>query len=532
MTRHSICIALLALVALGGCRKKGDYYSPAAGGYAGEAMAYDPGGVVIASEAPEAPEQPSAEEYDAIVENDFIAVADDPLSTFAIDVDTASYSNVRRFLKDGALPPASAVRIEELVNYFDYSYEAPSGPHPFAVASEVAPAPWAPSHLLVRIGLEGKHIAQGKAPAKNLVFLLDVSGSMNAPDKLPLLQHAMRLLASQLRDTDRIAIVVYAGAAGVVLEPTSDRRAIEDAIGRLEAGGSTNGGQGIELAYALAAKNFQKDAVNRVVLATDGDFNVGVSSNGELMKLIEKQREGGVFLTVLGFGTGNLGDSTMETLADHGNGNYAYIDGPEEAEKVLLREVDSTLVTIAKDVKLQVEFNPAEVASYRLIGYENRKLAHQDFNDDKKDAGEIGAGHEVTALYEVVPAGIGSKDGKVDDLKYQNDRTTKVASIGGELLNVKLRYKQPDGDESTMFEVPVRAADANASTDFRFAAAVAEFGMLLRDSKHKGNASWAQTIELARESVGNDPHGERRELVGLVQAAAKLSGGDPIKRAR
>jgi Ca-activated chloride channel family protein len=528
MARRTLRLAFLAALTLVACKYKNAPESAAFGG----AMMPEMGAVAVASDAEAIPPAGNTETYDAIVENDFVAVADDPLSTFAIDVDTASYSNVRRFLRDGSLPPAAAVRIEELVNYFDYEYEAPDGPHPFAVASEVAAAPWQPGHLLVRIGLEGKHIATGKAPPRNLVFLLDVSGSMAEPDKLPLLQGAMRLLARQLRDEDRIAIVVYAGAAGVVLEPTNDRRQIEAALGRLEAGGSTNGGEGIQLAYALAAKSFRKDAVNRVILATDGDFNVGMSSNGELVDLIEKERESGVYLTVLGFGSGNLGDSTMEALADHGNGNYAYIDGPREAEKVLLREVDATLVTIAKDVKLQVEFNPAEVASYRLIGYENRKLAHQDFNDDKKDAGEIGAGHEVTALYEVVPVGIGSTGGNVDRLKYQTSRVTSVAALGGELLNVKVRYKQPDGDESTLLEVPVRATDRQASTDFRFAAAVAEFGMLLRDSKYKGKASWSQTIELANGAVGNDPHGDRRELVGMVRAAAKLAGGDAIKRAR
>ncbi len=532
MTRTRL-LPFIALVALPACKSYKDAAAPYGG--AGMAMSQDAawGSPIAMDEAgEEEPDASNTEEYDTIVENEFVAVADDPLSTFSIDVDTASYSNIRRFLRDGALPPSPAVRIEEMVNYFDYTYEGPSGPHPFAVATEVAPAPWQPDHLLVHIGLQGKQLAQGNAPAKNLVFLLDVSGSMAEPDKLPLLQHAMRLLASQLRDEDRVSIVVYAGAAGVVLEPTNDRRAIEDALGRLEAGGSTNGGQGITLAYALAAKNFRPGAVNRVILATDGDFNVGPSSNGELVELIEKQREGGVFLTVLGFGTGNLGDAGMEALADHGNGNYAYIDGPREAEKVLLREVDSTLVTVAKDVKLQVEFNPAEVASYRLIGYENRKLAHQDFNDDKKDAGEIGAGHEVTALYEVVLAGTGSSQGKVDPLKYQGGRTNTAASAGGELLNVKLRYKQPDGDESAMFEVPVRDLDRAPSTDFRFAAAVAEFGMLLRDSKFKGKASWAQTIELAKGATGEDRHGDRRELVEMVRAAAKLSGGDALKRAR
>ncbi|MBX7083952.1 MAG: VWA domain-containing protein [Nannocystaceae bacterium] len=505
---------------LGGCAKLS---APYGGMAAMDSMAMPS----PTSEQFEAP-QFNTEAYAELTENDFIAVADDPLSTFSTDVDTASYSNTRRFLRDGALPPAAAVRIEELVNYFDYDYEAPQGPHPFSVDAEVSACPWQPDHLLVHLGLQGRTLAPGTAPARNLVFLLDVSGSMNEPDKLPLLKHAMGLLAEQLREQDHVSIVVYAGASGVVLEPTNDRREIVRALRRLEAGGGTNGSAGIEAAYELAARHFQPGAVNRVILATDGDFNIGPSSVGELVDLIEAKRASGVFLTVLGLGRGNLDDATMEALADHGNGNYAYIDSEREAEKVLMREVDATLVTIAKDVKLQVEFNPAEVESYRLIGYENRVLAHQDFNDDAKDAGEIGAGHEVTAMYEIVPRRAGAKaTAQVDALEYQSGRTPTAASASGELMNVKIRYKQPEGDESTMLQVPVRAtARATPSEDFRFAAAVAEFGLLLRDSKYKGRASWAATIELARGSIGHDRDGDRHEFVRMAQAAGKLARRD------
>jgi Ca-activated chloride channel family protein len=465
------------------------------------------------------------EAYEPIAENDFVAVADDPLSTFSSDVDTASYSNVRRFLRDGQLPPAPAVRIEELVNYFDYEYEAPSGEHPLAVHTEVGACPWAPAHLLVHVGVQGKTLASTRVPPRNLVFLVDVSGSMEDPDKLPLLKHALELLAGQLRDEDRISIVVYAGAAGLVLPPTNDRGKIRRALRRLTAGGSTNGGDGIQLAYEVAARNFRKEGINRIILATDGDFNVGTSSVGELVELIEDKRETGVFLTVLGFGTGNLDDATMEALADHGNGNYAYIDGRREAEKVLLREVDATLVTIAKDVKLQVELNPAEVASYRLIGYENRALADHEFKDDRKDAGDVGAGHEVTALYEVVPVGAESVEAKVDALKYQGERA-KTRAHRGEMMTVKVRYKLPDAARSIAFDAPVRAGGrSGTSDDFRFAAAVAELGMLLRDSKHKGRASWSHARELARESIGDDRHGDRRELVEMIRAAQRLAEG-------
>jgi Ca-activated chloride channel homolog len=467
--------------------------------------------------------------YAHIVENEFIAVADDPRSTFSIDVDTAAYSNMRRFIQDGQLPPADAVRIEELVNYFDYDYAQPRGDDPFSVTTEVAPCPWSPDHRLVHVGLQGKDVAAKEVPPRNLVFLLDVSGSMSDADKLPLLKQGMRMLADQLRSQDRVSIVVYAGASGVVLEPTADRDTIKQALDRLEAGGSTNGGEGIEVAYRLAAQTFMKGGINRVILATDGDFNVGATSEAELMTLIEAKRETGVFLSVLGFGTGNLGDATMELLADKGNGNYAYIDSVREANKVLVEQAGATLMTIAKDVKIQVEFNPAEVAAYRLVGYENRKLEHRDFNDDTKDAGEIGAGHTVTALYEIVPVGQGVAP-ELDPLKYQEPAAALTpAAARGELMTVKLRYKQPSGQKSKLLSVSVDEGDGSlerSSEDFRFAAAVAEMGLLLRGSKWRGQASWAQVHGLAAGALGRDPQGRRAELLELVRQAAALSGQD------
>ena len=468
------------------------------------------------------------EAYAHIAENPFRQVSDTPLSTFSLDVDTASYSNVRRFLRDGQRPPIDAVRIEELVNYFRYDDPAPSGDQPFAVHTEVASAPWNPRHRLVRIGVRGREIAAAAVPPRNLVFLVDVSGSMEGADKLPLLKHGLAMLARSLRPQDHIAIVVYAGASGLALPTTrGDRQgAILAALGSLEAGGSTNGAEGIELAYELAQEGFVPGGINRVILATDGDFNVGVTSEGELVRLIEKKRESGVFLTVLGFGSGNVKDSTMEALADHGNGNYAYVDSPAEARKVLVREAGSTLVTIAKDVKLQVEFNPARVASYRLIGYENRALADRDFNDDKKDAGDVGAGHCVTALYELTlarDAGDGAPE--VDPLRYQTDRAPSAVAGTDELMTVKVRYKAPNGDSSRLSRYAVRDTDARldaTSDDFRWSTAVAGFGMLLRDSAHKGNASMDLVLRLARSAVGRDAHGDRRELLDLVERARRL----------
>jgi Ca-activated chloride channel family protein len=467
------------------------------------------------------------EGYGRLDDNPFLDVGQNPLSTFSIDVDTASYANLRRFLARSTLPPKDAVRIEEMVNYFDYNYPPPSDGAPFSVSVEVADAPWAPEHRLLRLGLKGKSLAPGDRPRLNLVFLLDVSGSMDEPNKLPLLKQSMRLLVDQLTENDQVAIVVYAGASGMVLPRTTgdQKRAILDALDRLQAGGSTNGGAGIQLAYDHALTHFISGGTNRVVLATDGDFNVGVTSEGELTRLIEERAKSGVFLSVLGFGMGNYKDSTLEELADRGNGNYAYIDSLSEARKVLVREMGSTLVTIAKDVKIQIEFNPKEVASYRLIGYENRVLRPEEFNDDEKDAGEIGAGHTVTALYEIVPQGSPSEGSKVDPLKYQRPLEATDEASTGELLTVKLRYKEPEGEVSRLLERPVKdekKSYAGATADFKFAAAVASFGMLLRDSPHKGSATFDSVLELAREGVGADSHGYRMELIELVRKAKSL----------
>jgi Ca-activated chloride channel family protein len=470
----------------------------------------------------------NTEEYNLIQENPFLAVANNPLSTFAIDVDPASYSNVRRFISAGQAPPRDAVRIEEMVNYFDYAYPDPRGPHPFAVVAEVGAAPWNPRHRLVHVGIQGRRMQQAELPPSNLVFLVDVSGSMQSPDKLPLVKASLRLLVEELSARDRVAIVVYAGAAGLVLDATpGDRReVILDAIERLEAGGSTAGAAGIRLAYEVAARNHVRGGNNRVILATDGDFNVGVSSEGELVRLIEEKRAQGTFLTVLGYGTGNLADARMEQIADHGNGNYAYIDGLMEARKVLVQEMGGTLFTIAKDVKLQVEFNPRQVQAYRLIGYENRLLRAEDFSDDRKDAGELGAGHSVTALYEVVPVGVESdaRVGEVGPLRYQRPSTEPVTAFAGEMLNVDIRYKQPDGEESVLLSHPVRMPRQNQplSDDFRFAAAVAEFGMLLRESEHRGGASVENVLSLARGAMGNDPSQHRAGFVRMVQEYARL----------
>ena len=467
----------------------------------------------------------NTESYDHVRDNAFFAAAENPLSTFSIDVDTASYANVRRFLNEGRLPPPDAVRIEELVNYFRFDYPQPEGDAPFSVTSAVAACPWTPEHRLVHVGLQARSIEDHALPPRNLVFLLDVSGSMQDPRKLPLVKSSMGLLVDQLRESDRVAIVVYAGAAGLVLPSTSgDRKGeIRAAIASLAAGGSTAGGAGIELAYRVASESFVEGGVNRVVLATDGDFNVGVSSPGALVRLIEEKRETGVYLSVLGFGMGNLKDSTMEKLADSGNGNYAYVDSLEEARKVLVTEAGGTLVTVAKDVKVQVEWNPAAVAAYRLIGYENRVLAHEDFNDDGKDAGDVGAGHSVTALYEVVPVGVAFQARTVDPLKYQAPRAPASSAANGELATVKLRYKAPEGSASSLLAFAVRDDGADASPDLRFAAAVAEFGMLLRGSEHKGGSSFAQVLELGRAGGGRDPGGYRAEFVRLVERAQRLS---------
>lgn len=504
-------------------------YGYAGGGFRGRQAAVAasaPPMVAIQGVSPEM----NTERYSHATDNTFQLTKDSPLSTFSIDVDTASYANVRRYLRDGSLPPADAVRIEELVNYFSYAYPEPRSDDPVSVTTEVAAAPWAPDHRLVRIGLRTKAIDNARAPASNLVFLIDVSGSMESPDKLPLLKRGLSMLAENLRGQDRVAMVVYAGASGVVLPSTAGSRRAEviDALDRLHAGGSTNGADGIRLAYRVARQNFIQGGTNRVILATDGDFNVGTTSEGELVRLIEEERKSGVFLTVLGFGSGNLNDSSMEKLADHGNGSYAYVDSIAEAHKVLVREAGSTLVTVAKDVKLQIEWNPARVASYRLIGFENRVLAARDFNDDKKDAGELGAGHSMTALYEIVPlAAAGRAVGsEVDPLKYSAQAPTAAAQ-SDELLTLKLRYKRPDADVSRLMSQPVKDAvsSAQGSSDLRWAAAVACFGMLLRDSEHKGQATVAMADSLARGAVGADPEGHRHEFVSLIEKARALGLG-------
>ncbi|MHC4177513.1 MAG: vWA domain-containing protein [Planctomycetota bacterium] len=472
----------------------------------------------------------AGDRYGQLVENAFRAVKDHPLSTFSIDVDTASYANVRRFLLDqGRLPPPDAVRIEELINYFRYDYAGPEGDVPFAAHIAAAACPWKPGHRLVRIGLKGREFPSEQRPESNLVFLLDVSGSMRSPDKLPLLKRGMKLLAEQMRENDRVAIVVYASSEGLVLPSTSGERREEilAALDRLEAGGSTNGGAGIELAYRIAQENLIPGGVNRVLLCTDGDFNVGTTSTGALVRMVEERARSGVFLSVLGFGRGNLNDAMMETISNKGNGNYAYIDSISEARKVLVEQMGGTLITIAKDVKIQVEFNPARVAAYRLIGYENRILAAEDFGDDRKDAGEIGAGHTVTALYEVVPAGTQIDVPIVDPLKYQSPAQPKDdAQISDELLTLKLRYKEPDAATSKLLQLPLVDEGrpfGQASTEFQFAAAVASFGMLLRDSEHKGTATYDAVLEIATAAKGPDVHGYRAEFLEMVRQAKTLT---------
>jgi len=444
------------------------------------------------------------------------------LSTFSIDVDTASYSNVRRFINSGTLPPPDAVRTEEMLNYFTYDYPQPVGEHPFSVTTEVSDCPWQPGHQLVMIGLQGKNLATEELPPGNLVFLIDVSGSMAEPNKLPLLKTAFKLLVKQLREQDRVSIVVYAGRAGVVLEPTSggDKAKIISAIDSLEAGGSTAGGEGIKLAYRIAKENFRKSGNNRVILATDGDFNVGVSSEGDLTRLIEERRNDGIFLSVIGVGAGNLKDSKMMALADKGNGNYAYIDNAQEAKKVMVGQLSGTLYTIAKDVKLQVEFNPDKIKSYRLVGYEKRVLDNSEFNDDKKDAGDMGAGHSVTALYEVIPVGAEDGTGRIDPLIYQ--RPVLVPS--NDLLQVKIRYKNPAEDASVLFakQVGVQDVVGAPSENFRFAAAVAEYAMLLRDSEFKSRSSYRQVLELAKGAKGKDAEGYRGEFIRMVETCQLL----------
>ena len=469
----------------------------------------------------------NTEEYGRIQENGFKSVADTPLSTFSIDVDPASYSNMRRFINRGELPPADAIRTEELVNYFSYDYPKPTGDDPVKITVEAGTCTWNTTHRLVRIGLKAKEIPTEQLPASNLVFLVDVSGSMWGANRLDLVKSSLKLLVNNLRYKDKVAIVTYAGSAGVKLEATSggDKQKIREAIDELTASGSTAGGAGIHLAYQIAKKNFISDGNNRIILCSDGDFNVGVSSAEGLEQLIEKERKSGVHLTVLGYGMGNYKDKKIQVLAEKGNGNHAYIDNLQEANRVLVGEFGATLHTVAKDVKLQVEFNPSQVQAYRLIGYESRLLKDEDFNNDAKDAGDMGAGHTVTAFYEVIPAGVKNEYvGKVDDLKYQKKEKMTLKPTGSdELLTVKLRYKAPDKDVSRKMELPfVDNKGDSVSSDFHFASAVAMFGQLLRDSDFKGTTDYDKVIKLAKQGLNNDERGYRREFIRLVEAAKGL----------
>ncbi len=480
------------------------------------------------------PSAPGTEQYAQTIENHFRSVARHPLSTFSIDVDTASYANVRRFLMtEGRLPPPDAVRIEEMINYFTYHYSPPSGHTPFSVQMEAAACPWQPEHRLVRIGLKGREIDRRERGPSNIVFLLDVSGSMNDPYKLPLVKQAMRMLVDQLQENDHVAIVTYANGTAVPLPSArgSERNRIMAAIEALQANGSTYGSAGIELAYQQAQENFVEGGINRILLCTDGDLNVGITNDDDLTRLIKQKAKSGVFLTVLGFGTGNLKDGKLEKLADNGNGIYAYIDGLREARRVLVEQMTGSLVTIAKDVKIQVEFNPAEVAAYRLVGYENRVMANRDFDNDRKDAGDIGAGHTVTALYELVPAhGNHPATGANRPLKYQRvpQEDLSEQAQSGELLTLRLRYKEPDQDKSSLLEFPITDAGigfGRASDDFRFASAVAAFGMILRNSPQCGQATLAAVEEYAAGALDKDPNGQRAEFLDLVRRAKTLAPG-------
>lgn len=468
----------------------------------------------------------NTEEYNSLVENIFQEAKSSPLTTFSIDVDRAGYSNVRRMLNAGTMPQKDAIRIEEMVNYFDYDYPQPLKNEPVTINTEFSDSPWNKGLKLLQIGIQAQKISTESLPASNLVFLIDVSGSMGSPEKLPLVKQALYLLTDQLRSQDKVSIVVYAGAAGLVLSPTSDKGKIKDALENLQAGGSTAGGEGIKLAYKIATENLIKGGNNRVILASDGDFNVGVSSEAELKSLIEEKRNSGVFLSVLGFGMGNYKDNKMETLADKGNGNYAYIDNLQEAQKVFVHEFGGTMFTVAKDVKLQLEFNPKFVKAYRLIGYENRMLRNEDFNDDKKDAGEMGSGHTVTALYEIVPVGVESAYLKnIDELKYQTENGLSSAAKSNEVLTVKLRYKSPDENKSKLMEKVITDQQTSfdkTSENFRFAAAVAEFGLILRQSEFKGMANYEQVIDLAKNAKGSDEEGYRAEFIKLVKTAKML----------
>ena len=474
----------------------------------------------------------NTEEYAHIDENRFHNALETALSTFSIDVDTASYANVRRFLNLQRTPHRDAVRIEELINYFNYDYPEPDGGHPFSITTELGACPWNSDHRLMLVGIQGRRGLQKKPRASNLVFLIDVSGSMRGGDKLPLLKRSFKLLVPQLTSRDRVAIVVYAGAAGLVLPstPGDHKEKILSALDRLQAGGSTAGGAGIRLAYEVAEREFRKDGNNRIVVATDGDFNVGVSSTSDLVSLIESKRDKGIFLTVLGFGTGNYKDARLEQLADKGNGNYHYVDSILEGRKVFVHDMRGTLFTIAKDVKIQVEFNPAHVKGYRLVGYENRKLANEDFADDTKDAGELGAGHSVTAFYEIIPADSDEEVGGSGNLKYQDQRISEKARRSPEWATVKFRYKKPDGDRSILMERTARPRRGKGSRVFQFASAVAEWGMLLRESPFKAEASYEAVSRRARANRGADVYGYREEFIRLVDITKLLKETDSSEK--
>lgn len=518
-------LALMGLI-LTSCTQSSNKLDFVGGAPAAKSESLAPAATAKQVETGEDSSQFNTESYDHVDDNPYLAAKDNPLSTFSIDVDTASYSIVRRFLRQDSLPPPGAVRIEELINYFPFDYPPPTADEPFSVSVKMTQCPWKPEHRLVRIGLKGRVISADRRPPANLVFLIDVSGSMEHPNKLPLVKSSMKLLVDQLGADDRVAIVVYAGSSGVVLPSTSGdkKHAIHEGLDRLHAGGSTNGGQGIRLAYNIASERMLKGGTNRVILCTDGDFNVGTTSESELVDLIREQAKSGVCLSVLGFGTGNYKDSTIEKLADEGNGNYAYIDTFREARKVLVEQLSGTLVTIAKDVKIQVDFNPAEVGAYRLIGFENRILPAQDFKDDRKDAGDIGAGHSVTALYEIVPPNMNID--VVEPSKYQQPSELTEAAAQGELLTVRLRYKLPDEEQSQELRVTLPAAALDpiekVDSDFRFASAVAEFGILLRRSPYRGDATFESALQLATSGLGIDEGGFRREFIELIRCADAL----------
>lgn len=532
----TLITVLLALAGCKGFQGQKDKEAPAAPQKLQEAKSVQKLETGAAETPPPSPVaiEPSAakdfntEEYGRIIENEFKDARQNPLSTFSIDVDKASYANIRRYITGSQLPPKDSVRIEEMINYFTYDYPQPEGDNPFSVTTEISECPWNRQHKLVRIGLQGKSLNYDQLKPCNLVFLVDSSGSMEDVNKLPLLKQSLKLLVDGLDDRDKIAIVAYAGSAGLILPatPASRKQQIIDALDQLNAGGTTAGGEGLQLAYRVAQENLIKDGNNRVILCTDGDFNVGVSSTGELVRFIEEKRKGDIYLTICGFGMGNYKDGRMEEISKAGNGNYFYIDSIQEAKKVFVKEMRANLFTIAKDVKIQVEFNPARVKAYRLVGYENRVMANEDFNDDKKDAGELGAGHTVTALYEIIPAGAAEEVRKTDELKYQVTDVKPVAAGTAEIMTVKLRYKLPKEETSKLIEkaltdpgIPLEKATEN----FRFSASVAGFGMLLRDSKFKGDLTYDTVLAMAKNSQGKDPEGYRAEFIRLVEACALLS---------